>query len=91
MTTLHTPDSLGGMLSIYSKFPEATLYAGGTDIMRKLKGTPISGRIINLEKIQELKHISRTESYLEIGSGVSLNRLLEIGKHIPLHQASPGL
>ncbi|MBI9102121.1 MAG: FAD binding domain-containing protein [Spirochaetales bacterium] len=79
---IYTPESLNSLITLYHKFPQALLYAGGTEIMRNLGTRELSGEIISLEGVPELDHISRTESYLEIGSCVSLNRLLGIGRHV---------
>ncbi len=81
---IHNPATLGALLSLYNKFPEGLLYAGGTGILWS-PDNPIeelTGEIISLDGVPELRHISRTESYLEIGACVPLNRILGIGRHV---------
>lgn len=82
--TVHYPATIQEMLSIRKRSPEAVLWSGGTAIMGYLRPYPANdGKdIIYLGNVQELKRISRSERYLEIGSQVSIERMLTVGQHI---------
>ena len=81
---VHTPKNLNTLLALYQKLPEAQLYAGGTGILwnQNLPEPELAPEVISLDGVAELKNISRTESYLEIGAAVPLNRILGIGRHV---------
>jgi CO/xanthine dehydrogenase FAD-binding subunit len=79
------PASFHELFTIWSRFPDAVPYAGGTNIIRKqgqniLTLPPV---ILCLDKLEELHRITRTEHFLEIGSMVKLNRLIWLGKIVP--------
>lgn len=79
------PESFQELFSAWNRFPDAVLYAGGTNIISKQEKNilylpPV---FISLDKINELQRITRTEQYLEIGSMVKLNRLIRLGKIVP--------
>ena len=89
MDALHNhiffPDSLNEFFSVWNRFPEAVLFAGGTDYIWK-QGKNILNlppAIICLDKLKELHRITRTEHYLEIGSMVKLNKIIWLGKIVP--------
>jgi len=79
------PESFQELFTAWNRFPEAILYAGGTDIIsrqeRNILELPIV--FICLDKIPELHSVTRTEQYLEIGSMTKLSKLLELGKVVP--------
>jgi len=80
-----TPNSFQELFSAWNRFPEAVLYAGGTNLISKqdkniLYLPPV---FLSLDKIEELQKITRTEQYLEIGSMVKLNRVIRLGKIVP--------
>lgn len=79
------PATFQELFSAWNRFPNAAPYAGGTGIIRSqgrqiLNLPPI---ILSLEKLEELHRISRSERYLEIGSMVTLNRIIRLGKIVP--------
>jgi len=79
------PTSFHELFSVWNRFPEAVLFAGGTDITWKqgkniLDLPPV---ILCMDKLAELHRITRTEHYLEIGSMVKLNKLVWLGKVVP--------
>ena len=82
------PKTLGDLVSASTRFPNATFWAGGTFIMSRHDYYPTrdSNDIIYLGDVPELKRINRTDRYLEIGSTVTLDQLLAVGK-----QVLPGL
>ncbi|MCL2602328.1 MAG: FAD binding domain-containing protein [Treponema sp.] len=79
------PASFQEIFSAWELAPEAVLCSGGTGFMRAGKsGTPdFPQTIISLDKMEELKKISRTERYIEIGAAVKLNQLAKRGKIVP--------
>ncbi|MDR0403030.1 MAG: FAD binding domain-containing protein [Treponema sp.] len=85
------PSNFQELFSAWSRFPDAVPFAGGTCLIR---GFPAGGsgmselpalpkNILSLDRIDELKRITRTERYLEIGAMVSLNDIIALGKSIP--------
>ncbi|MDR2595958.1 MAG: FAD binding domain-containing protein, partial [Treponema sp.] len=80
-----SPASFQELFSAWNRFPDAVLFAGGTNLISKqdkniLYLPPV---FLSLDKIEELQKITRTEQYLEIGSMVKLNRLIKLGKIVP--------
>ena len=82
---VYSPQSFQELFSIWKKNPEILLYAGGTELLRSRKiCLPFFPReIISLDKIEELRRISRTERYLEIGAMAKLNQIIALGKIVP--------
>jgi len=79
------PANFQALFSAWDRIPEAELFAGGCEFMRKQgRRFPILPQnLISLDKMTELKKISRTERYLEIGSMVKLNQIIQLGKIVP--------
>ena len=79
------PASFHELFSAWNRFPDAILYAGGTDIIWRQGKTILNlpSVILCLDKLQELHRITRTEQYLEIGSMVKLNQIILLGKKVP--------
>ncbi len=79
------PYNLSELFSFWNRFPDAVLFAGGTDLLRgqtkRLFTFPKT--FISLDKVEELKKISRTERYLEIGAAICLSDILRLGKIVP--------
>ncbi len=86
--SVHTPKTMSDLVSVATRFPNATLWAGGTFIMSRENYYPTrdSNDIINLSEVPELTRINRTDRYLEIGSMVTFEQMLKVGK-----QVLPGL
>ncbi|MDR0586354.1 MAG: FAD binding domain-containing protein [Treponema sp.] len=95
MDVLHSqvffPSGFQELFSAWGRFPDAVPFSGGTCLIRS---SGFSGRglfelpvlpknILSLDRIDELKRITRTERYLEIGAMVSLNDIIALGKSIP--------
>ena len=78
------PLSFQELFSAWSNNP-AVLLAGGTELIRNQgRRIPvIPENIISLDKLEELRRISRTERYLEIGPMVKLNQIVYLGKIVP--------
>jgi CO/xanthine dehydrogenase FAD-binding subunit len=70
----------------WNNFPDAAIYAGGTHLIGRqekniLNLPPV---LLSLDKLTELHNITRTEHYLEIGSMVKLNSIINLGNIIPM-------
>ena len=79
------PSGFQELFSTWSRFPDAAACAGGTGFIHTQgKRVPVlRPAIISLDKMDELKKISRTERYLEIGAMVKLNQVINLGKIVP--------
>ena len=79
------PASYNDLFATWNRYPEGVLYAGGTDLISKQDKNIISlpTTVICLDKIVELRRITRTEHFLEVGSMVRLNQLFRPGKIVP--------
>jgi CO/xanthine dehydrogenase FAD-binding subunit len=81
------PKSLGGTLRLYTRNPDSLLYAGGTEIIRRVqRGSrrvfAFPQKVIYLGNVQELNRISRSQRYLDIGSALDLSRILKLGRNV---------
>ncbi len=105
MAALHNqilkPAGFSELFSLWSRFPDAVPFAGGTALIREgvhahegsptnedsspmHRGLPVlPANVLSLEKIEELRRITRTERYLEIGAMVRLNEIIALGKTVP--------
>ncbi|MBN2509535.1 MAG: FAD binding domain-containing protein [Spirochaetales bacterium] len=80
---VYTPLNLNELNGYSHSHPKATIFAGGTYILPRYSDFQLGDfHIIDISHIEELNRISRTETYLEIGAGVSLNKILDIGKKV---------
>lgn len=87
-----SPRTLGDLVTLKGRKPEAEIYAGGTYLLhgdaRKYPRLP--GSLVSVRHIEDLKRIHRTERYLEVGACVSFSHITRIGgKAVPsiLNQA----
>jgi len=79
------PKSFSELLRIYRDYPSAFLLAGGTAVSREHRGSGmihLPDIVIHIDRIPELKRISRSERYFELGAGVPISRLLKVGQHV---------
>jgi len=79
------PTSFQELFSAWNRFPDAVLFAGGTEHVRNQfhRVLVLPQNIISLDKLQELARVSRTERYLEIGAMVKLNQIIQLGRTVP--------
>lgn len=99
------PFSLNEALHLLKEYPDSILISGGThSYSYSEKPNQIEKKLprphyISLDRIEELRRISRTDRYLEFGAGVTLQRILQLGESIlpvPMRRCleqigSPGL
>ena len=80
---IYFPTGFQELFSIWDRLRDAVLYAGGTGHIRYCEPSEVPQSIISLDKLEELKKISRTERYIEIGAMVTLNKIIHLGKIVP--------
>ncbi len=80
------PQTLAEAMAVLKRRPDAIPWAGGTLLLGHedggREGRPLS--IIDLGAIPELRAVSRTDRYLELGACVTLASLLELPANLPL-------
>lgn len=79
------PGHLPDLLSMYHDHPEAIVVAGGTYLMSKDRGArfpELPKVLLSLRQIAELKRISRSERYFDIGAAASITSVLNTGAKI---------
>jgi xanthine dehydrogenase small subunit len=76
LPSVHSPHTLAEALALRASDPEATVIAGGTDLMvyANQRGTRFT-RLLSLERVAELRTLARTESALVIGAALPLSAL----------------
>jgi CO/xanthine dehydrogenase FAD-binding subunit len=79
------PANFAELFSAWSKFPDAVPFAGGTEIMRNQgrRIPQLPHNLLCLDKLPDLRRVTRTERYLEIGAMVTLNEVIYLGKAVP--------
>ncbi|MCL2094295.1 MAG: FAD binding domain-containing protein [Treponema sp.] len=79
------PSSLAELFALWKIHPEGVLFAGGIEHIRNQNSRlPLfKPTILSLGNIDELRRISRTERYLEIGAMVRLSQIISLGKIVP--------
>jgi CO/xanthine dehydrogenase FAD-binding subunit len=79
------PVNLAELFSAWNRFPDAVPFAGGTSFLRRAAQElpELPKNILSLERIDELRRVTRTERYLEIGAMVKLNDIIALGKIVP--------
>jgi len=79
------PSAFHELFTTWEAYPEAILFAGGTDIIweQGKESLYLPPTIICMDRLEELHRITRTERYLEIGSMVKLNQIIRLGKIVP--------
>ncbi|MBQ0070462.1 MAG: FAD binding domain-containing protein [Spirochaetales bacterium] len=78
--SIHTPQNISEYSQTVLRYPNARIWAGGTNIMSQEKAYPsreTNSEIVYLAQIEELKKIARNDRMIEIGSTVTLNELLK--------------
>jgi len=85
LSQVFSPANFQELFSYWDRFPKAKIFAGGVEQIRRQGGRMLllPPDIISLDKMEELRRISRTERYLEIGAMVNLNQIIHLGKIVP--------
>jgi CO/xanthine dehydrogenase FAD-binding subunit len=75
---IHVPPNMTELLNLYNKAPSSRLMAGATHLMNHTFDTESEHHsVLSISQLEELKKISRTERYTELGSCVSINTMIE--------------
>lgn len=85
-STVSFPDTLGELLGLRRRSPDALLYAGGTYLLSHRSGRflDLPSEVISIQDVEELQRVSRTERVIEFGAGVTVDQALRLGeRHIP--------
>ncbi len=82
VSEINYPTSVAELLLLQRENPSILLYAGGTEILRERGGrfVDLPPVIALLDNIQELKSVSRTEGFVDLGAGLRISELLAIKK-----------
>jgi xanthine dehydrogenase small subunit len=96
LTPGHLPRSLAELWTMLDDDPESAVYAGGTDLIVKMRqGLTNPRRLVCLERVKELAEVTDHGDSLCIGAGTTHSQLLGaplIREHLPvLVQAVRGL
>jgi CO/xanthine dehydrogenase FAD-binding subunit len=88
MKNVFLPRSLAALWSHLESEPAAAVYAGGTDLLVKMRrGAVNPSSLICLERIEELKGVEEQRDFIRIGACTTHAHLLEsaiIREHIPI-------
>ncbi|MDA3956434.1 FAD binding domain-containing protein [Oceanispirochaeta sp.] len=75
---VHVPSNMTELLNLYNKAPSSLLMAGATHLMNHTFCKEAEHyNILSISQLDELKKISRTERYADLGSCVSINTMIE--------------
>ena len=81
------PQNLSALFTLWNQYPLAVPVAAGTALYRAGNDCTdtfeLPESILSLEKIEEMRSITRTERYLEIGAMVRLSEIVALGKTVP--------
>jgi CO/xanthine dehydrogenase FAD-binding subunit len=82
---IFSPANFQALFNTWARFPDAVPFAGGiqTIQMQGKRVLNLPRNILSLDKLEELSRITRTERYLEIGTMVKLNEIVNLGKIVP--------
>lgn len=86
-STVYTATTIADVQTMLKNIPSIYLVAGGTEIARRQTARVLNfaDNLLPLTQIPELTNITKTERYLEFGSCVSLQAILDLGKNnVPL-------
>lgn len=88
MSGVLLPRSLNGLWAGMRAFPDAAVYAGGTDLLVKIRSGSIPAKnLICLERIAALKGVADFGGRMVILAGTTFSQLLDepiIAKHLPV-------
>ena len=78
MTEVFLPRDLEQLWDNLERYPEAAVYAGGTDLLVKLRsGVARPNYLICVERIEALKGVYDTGEEIVIGAGATHTQVLE--------------
>lgn len=75
---VHIPQNITVLLNLFNKAPSSMIMAGGTHLMNHtLQPGSEHHSILAINQLEELKKISRTDRYAEVGSCVTINEMID--------------
>jgi carbon-monoxide dehydrogenase medium subunit len=80
MNALHyeRPNTIDGVVTLLSEHGNASLMAGGTDLLAQIRSRMIRPRLlVDVKGVEELQRLEQTDDGLSVGAAVILNRILE--------------
>jgi CO/xanthine dehydrogenase FAD-binding subunit len=82
--TVYQPENLGDLLKLAARHPTAAIWSGGTYLMlfQRERRLNLSGRVILIKGVEELKRINRTERYIDIGAAASIEEIITTGHSV---------
>ncbi|MDR0731095.1 MAG: FAD binding domain-containing protein [Treponema sp.] len=85
LNQVFVPRNFNELFNAWTRFPDAVPFAGGTQIIRSQAESELRlpASILSLSEMDELRRMSRTEQYLEIGAMVKLRDIIRLGKIVP--------
>jgi len=80
VSEIYTPKTVEEAITVLSRYPDALIFAGGTDYLRDQADVEISfpREVLSVAGIPELRQVNLTERFLEIGAAVTLSEILEL-------------
>jgi CO/xanthine dehydrogenase FAD-binding subunit len=81
--SVYFPETMGELLQIHRREPRALVYAGGTFVLSQRAGrfADLPPAVISLQEVEELRRVSRTERYVELGATVPIRQILHLGEN----------
>jgi hypothetical protein len=76
--SIYLPKTLSDLIVEKGRNPDAVLFAGGTFLMTR----PTSNDIISILGVPELQKVTHTDRFLEIGSAITIEQLLNTGSYL---------
>lgn len=95
-TTVYHANSVQEVQTLLKNITGISIIAGGTELARRQSGRTLHlpAQVLSLAKIPDLRTITKTERYLDLGPCVTLNEILQLGrKNVPgvLYEAVQGI
>ncbi len=80
VSEVHQPRDLSELLSLMRRLPGATLYAGGTELLREQASRYVTlpPELVSIASLLELRQVSLTERFVELGACLTLTEVLEL-------------
>lgn len=77
---IHYPETVQDLVEQLRRRPEAVVYAGGTEILRRQSATHarLPREVLCVAGMTELRQVLLTERFVEIGAAVTLAEILEL-------------
>jgi CO/xanthine dehydrogenase FAD-binding subunit len=86
LNLVFSPAGYSELYNLWNRYPKAVPFAGGTALIREQgkQVLELPSIILSLENIEEMRRISRSERYMEIGAMAKLSKIIDLGKIVPV-------